>query len=98
MVAVYFALFACLKSFGFTVLSIPFLYAPLVSALVSLAAHPLIELPVLLRKNPDGSFPTWSIIMFSLYLYFVRFFSALRRLHRREAPYTEISEGLFVGG
>ncbi|KAM1748746.1 hypothetical protein ACFX11_009671 [Malus domestica] len=102
MAAVYFALFACLKSSGFTVLSIPFLYASLVSALVSLAAHPLIDLPMLLGKNPDGSFPTWSIIMFSPYLYFVRFFSALRRLHSRdpsrEAPYTEISEGLFVGG
>ncbi|KAM1796396.1 hypothetical protein ACFX13_037171 [Malus domestica] len=93
MVAVYFALFACLKSFGFTVLSIPFLYA----SLVSLAAHPLIDLPMLLGKNLDGSFPTWSIIMFSPYLCFVRFFSALRRLHSREAPYIEISEGLFVG-
>ncbi|KAM1251847.1 hypothetical protein ACFX13_040755 [Malus domestica] len=96
--AVLFALFACLKSSGFTVLSIPFLYASLVLALVSLAAHPLIDLPMLLGKNPDGSFPTWSVIMFSPYLYFVRFSSAFQRLHSREALYTEISEGLFVGG
>ncbi|CAN6562118.1 unnamed protein product [Malus baccata var. baccata] len=96
--AVLFSLFAFLRSSGFTVLSIPFLYASLVSALVSLAAHPSIDLPILLGKNPDGSFPVWSIIMFSPYLYFVRFFSALRRLRSREAPYTEICEGLFVGG
>ncbi|XP_017180175.2 uncharacterized protein [Malus domestica] len=96
--AVLFSLFAFLRSSGFTVLSIPFLYAALVSALVSLAAHPSIDLPMLLGKNPDGSFPVWSIIMFSPYLYFVRFFSALRRLRSREAPYTEICEGLFVGG
>ncbi|XP_048442007.1 uncharacterized protein YnbD isoform X1 [Pyrus x bretschneideri] len=96
--AVYFALFAYLGSSGFTVLSIPFLYASMVSFLVSLAALPSIDLPMLLGKNSDGTFPIWSIIMFSPYLYFVRFFSALRRMQSREAPYTEISEGLFVGG
>ncbi|ONI21461.1 hypothetical protein PRUPE_2G067300 [Prunus persica] len=96
--AVLFFFFANLRRLGFTLLSIPFLYGSLVSMLVSLASHPSIDLPMLLGKNPDGSFPIWSIIMFSPYLYFVRFFSALRRLLSGEAPYSEICEGLYVGG
>ena len=67
-----FFVFTCLTMFGFTFLSLPFLYASLVSLLVSLAAHPLINLPMLLGKNPDGSFPIWAIVMFSPFLYFVR--------------------------
>ena len=68
----------------------------LVSMLVSFASHPSINLPMLLGKSSDGSFPIWSIIMFSPYLYFVRFFSALRRLCSGEAP--TASESLYVGG
>jgi hypothetical protein len=76
----------------------PFLYASLVSMLVSIASHPSINLPMLLGKSSDGSFPIWSRIMFSPYLYFVRLFSALRRFRSGEAPYTQVSEGLYVGG
>lgn len=93
-----FSLFVCLRTFNFTLVSIPFLYASLVSALISIASHPLINLPMLLGKNPDGTFPIWSIIMFSPFLYFVRSFSALRRLLSKEAPYSEICEGVYVGG
>lgn len=93
-----FLFFVFLRSFGFTMLSMPFLYASLVSVLVSIASHPSVNLPVLLGKNPDGSFPIWSIILFSPYLYFVRGFSALRRLFSGEAPYSEICDGLYVGG
>lgn len=93
-----FFLFASLRIYGFTFLSMPFLYASLVSLLVSIAAHPLINLPMLLGKNPDGSFPIWAIIMFSPFLYFVRLFSILRRFSNREEPYTEIYEGIYVGG
>ncbi|CAH1427961.1 unnamed protein product [Lactuca virosa] len=53
---------------------------------------------MLLEKNKDGSFPILSLLMFSPYLYFVRGFSALRRLKSREAPYSEVSKGLYVGG
>uniref|UniRef100_A0A5B7AIB6 Tyrosine specific protein phosphatases domain-containing protein n=1 Tax=Davidia involucrata TaxID=16924 RepID=A0A5B7AIB6_DAVIN len=95
---VLFLLFAYLRSLGLTLLPIPLLYASLVSLLVSIASHPSINLPMLLGKNTDGSFPIWSLIMFSPYLYFVRGFSALRRLGSGEAPYSEISEGLYVGG
>lgn len=91
-------LFAYLRSLDMRVLSIPFLYASLVSILVSIASHPSINLPMLLGKSSDGSFPIWSIIMFSPYLYFVRLFSALRRFRSGEAPYTQVSEGLYVGG
>lgn len=91
-------LFVYLRKLGFVLLSLPFLYASLISILVSIASHPSINLPKLLGKNPDGTFPIWSLVMFSPYLYFVRFFSALRRLSSGEAPYSEICEGLYVGG
>lgn len=93
-----FSLFVYLRTLGFIVLSIPFLYASLISLLVSIASHPLINLPMLLGKSSDGSFPIWSLIMFSPYLFFVRGFSALRRLKSGEPPYSEICEGLYVGG
>ncbi|XP_076920774.1 uncharacterized protein LOC143581991 [Bidens hawaiensis] len=93
-----FTIFAYLRTLNFTIASIPFLYASLVSLLVSLASHPSINLPMLLSKNPDGSFPIWSLIMFSPYLYFVRLFSAIRRLKSKEDPYSEVADGLFVGG
>ncbi|KAJ0764032.1 putative tyrosine specific protein phosphatase [Helianthus annuus] len=93
-----FLTFAYLRTLGFTLHSIPFLYASLVSLLVALASHPSINLPMLLGKNTDGSFPIWSLIMFSPYLYFVRFFSAVRRLKSREDPYSEVVDGVYVGG
>ncbi|KAL7107958.1 hypothetical protein ACP275_06G086700 [Erythranthe tilingii] len=96
--AALFILFAYLRVLSFTLLSIPFLYASLVSFLVAIASHPSINLPILLGKGSDGRFPIWALIIFSPYLYFVRAFSALRRLTSGEAPYTEICEGLFVGG
>ncbi|PWA60973.1 dual specificity protein phosphatase domain-containing protein [Artemisia annua] len=68
------------------------------SLLVSLASHPSINLPTILGKNRDGSFPIWSLIIFSPYLYFVRWVAALKRLKRREVPYTEVYAGLYVGG
>lgn len=93
-----FILFAYVRTLGFTLLSIPILYASLVSFLVSIASHPYINLPLLLGKSSDGSFPIWSRIMFSPYLYFVRLFSTLRRLTSGEPPYSEVCDGLFVGG
>ncbi|XP_059665899.1 uncharacterized protein LOC132311810 [Cornus florida] len=93
-----FLFFAYLSSIGFLFSSIPFLYASLVSMLVSIASHPSINLPMLLGKRTDGTFPIWSRIMFCPYLYFVELFSALRRLSSGEAPYSEICEGLYVGG
>lgn len=94
----HFMLFMLLRSIGFRLLAIPFLYASLVCVLVSLASHPLINLPMLLGKNTDGSFPIWALIMFSPFLYFVRTFSMIRRFMSGEEPYTEICEGVYVGG
>lgn len=96
--ATLFTFFAYLSSFGFKLLAIPFLYASLVSFLVSIASHPFINLPMLLGKGSDGTFPIWALAIFSPYLYFVRTFSALRRMRSGEPPYSEISEGLYVGG
>ncbi|XP_050209441.1 uncharacterized protein LOC126660139 [Mercurialis annua] len=93
-----FLIFIYLRTLEFTILSLPFLYASLVSTLISLASHPAINLPMLLGKSSDGSFPIWSIIMFSPYLFFVRIFSLLRRYSSGEESYNEICEGVFVGG
>ncbi|KAJ4827292.1 hypothetical protein Tsubulata_051368 [Turnera subulata] len=93
-----FLFFACFRAFGFTLLSIPFLYTSLVWGLVSLASHPSINLPMLLGKNPDGSIPIWSKIMFGPYLYIVRAFSLVRRYSLDEDSYTEVCEGVYVGG
>ena len=96
--AFHFVLFMLLRNIGFRLLAIPFLYASLVCVLVSLASHPLINLPMLLGKNTDGSFPIWALIIFSPFLYFVRTFSMIGRFMSREEPYTEICEAVYVGG
>ncbi|KAF1880762.1 hypothetical protein Lal_00011821 [Lupinus albus] len=93
-----FIFFLYLKNLTYTFFSLPFLYASLVDFLVSIASHPSIDLPILLGKNPDGTFPIWSFLIFFPYLYFVRLFSALRRLRSGEPPYTEVDDGLYVGG
>ncbi|GKV39754.1 hypothetical protein SLEP1_g47477 [Rubroshorea leprosula] len=94
----WFLMFILVRRLGFTLLGVPCLYASLVSLLVSIASLPVINLPMLLGKRPDGTFPIWSLIMFGPYLYYVRFFSILRRLKSGEEPYTEICEGVYVGG
>ncbi|KAL3838184.1 hypothetical protein ACJIZ3_022775 [Penstemon smallii] len=96
--AALFIVFTYLRILEFNLLSIPFLYASLVSLLVAITSHPSVNLPMLLGKGSDGRFPIWALIMFSPYLYFVRAFSALRRFTSGEAPYSEICEGLYVGG
>ncbi|KAI4295063.1 hypothetical protein MLD38_040671 [Melastoma candidum] len=95
---VLFLSFVYLRNLGFSLLALPFLYASLVALLVSLASLPLINLPLLLGKNQDGSFPMWALIVFSPYIYFVRVFSILRRLRSGEDPYSEICDGVYVGG
>ncbi|XP_039016387.1 uncharacterized protein YnbD-like [Hibiscus syriacus] len=49
-------------------------------------------------QNPDGTFPILSTILFFPYLYFVRAFSMVRRFLSGEEPYTQVCEGLHVGG
>lgn len=96
--ATLFIIFVYIRNLGFILLSFPVLYASLISLLVSIASNPLINLPILLGKSSDGTFPLWSLVMFCPYLYFVRAFSALRRLKSGEPPYSEVCEGLYVGG
>lgn len=79
-------------------LLVPLLHASLISYLIAIASHPAVNLPLLSGKNSDGTFPIWSMIMFGPFLIFVRVFNILRRLHSREPLYSEISEGLYVGG
>ncbi|WVY97480.1 hypothetical protein V8G54_029631 [Vigna mungo] len=93
-----FLFFVYLKNLGFTLFSLPFLYASLISFLVSIASHPSIDLPMLLGKTTDGAFPLFSLIFFGPYIYFVRVFSMLRRLRSGEPPYTQVHDYLYVGG
>ncbi|KAK1275944.1 putative dual specificity protein phosphatase DSP8 [Acorus gramineus] len=93
-----FFIFVYLRGLGITLVPIVFLHASLVSFLVSFASHPSVNLPLLLGKSSDGSFPLWSVVLFGPYLAFIRTFVFLRRLRSREPLYTEISEGLYVGG
>lgn len=86
------------RRFGFSLLAIPLLYASLISWLISIASHPSINLPMLLGKNPDGTFPIWSTVMFFPYLYLTRVFSMVRRSINGEEPYSKLCEGLYVGG
>ncbi|CAH1448850.1 unnamed protein product [Lactuca virosa] len=53
---------------------------------------------MLLGKKHRRILPNLVSTHFSPYLYFVRGFSALRRLKSRKAPYSEVSKGLYIGG
>ncbi|KAJ4799376.1 hypothetical protein LUZ62_050622 [Rhynchospora pubera] len=86
------------RKLGLKWFSYPLLYASLISYLVSVASHPSINLPLLLGKSSDGSFPVWSKVIFAPFLIFIRIFVPVRRFKRREPLYTEISDGLYVGG
>ncbi|CAN6438919.1 unnamed protein product [Victoria cruziana] len=81
-----------------TIFSMPFLHASLASFLISIASHPYLNLPLILGKNPNGSFPLWSYILFGPYLIFIRIYVYFRRLKRREPLYNEIIDGIYVGG
>ncbi|KAF8403281.1 hypothetical protein HHK36_011383 [Tetracentron sinense] len=95
---VMFLVFACLRSSGLTLFSIPFLHASLVDFLVSITSLPSVNLPLLLGKSIDGRIPIWSILVFSPFFCLVRFFAFWWSFKGREAPYSEICEGLYVGG
>ena len=83
---------------GATLISFPLIYASMIAMLVCIASHPAIDLPLLLGKASDGSFPLWSWIMFSPFLLFIHMFVLLRRFVKNEPLYTEIADGVFVGG
>lgn len=87
-----------LKKSGFTYMPIPLLVGALVGYSVSIASHPSINLPSLLGKRSDGSFPLWAKFIFGPYLVSVRLYAVLKRLKRRESLYNEVSENLYVGG
>nr|XP_019702475.1 uncharacterized protein LOC105034228 isoform X1 [Elaeis guineensis]XP_019702476.1 uncharacterized protein LOC105034228 isoform X1 [Elaeis guineensis] len=89
--------FYFLKDSGVTMIHIPLLHASLVDYLVAIASLPAVNLPLLLGKSSDGSFPLWSMLIFGPFLASARIFVFLRRLKSREPAYSKISEGLYVG-
>lgn len=96
--SILFLAFVYFRNCGIILVPIPFLHASLVAALVAIASHPAVNLPLLLGKSSDGKFPLWSMLLFGPFLVFVRIFVFLRRLKDREPMYSEIAEGLYVGG
>lgn len=93
-----FLAFVRLKELGLVMISIPVVHASLVDFLIAIASHPAVNLPLLLGKSSDGSFPLWSILLFGPFLAFVRVYVLFKRLKRNEAAYNEIVEGLYLGG
>jgi hypothetical protein len=83
---------------GMKLLALPLVYACMIALLVSIASHPSIDLPLLLGKTSSGSFPLWSWIMFSPFLLFIHLFMLFRRFVKNEPLYTEIADGVYVGG
>ncbi|PKU87808.1 uncharacterized protein LOC110092594 [Dendrobium catenatum] len=98
MASALFLLFLFFKRLQLPFLYIPILYSSLISFLVSIASHPYVNLPLLLGKSSDGTFPLWTTLLFGPFLFFIRIFVFLRRRMIGEPLFTEISEGLFVGG
>lgn len=98
MATALFLLFVLFKSLNLPLLSILLLYTSLISYLVSIASHPYLNVPLLLGKSSDGTFPLWSTLLFGPFLFSIRIFVFLRRMMIGEPLFTEISEGLFVGG
>ncbi|CAA7400221.1 unnamed protein product [Spirodela intermedia] len=96
--AVLFLGFLCTRNSGIALVPVFLLHASLVSSLVAITSHPSLNLPLLLGKSSDGTFPLWSILLFAPYLVFIRIFVFLRRLKSREPVYSEIIQGLYVGG
>jgi hypothetical protein len=86
------------QGLGVTLISFPLIYASIIAILVSIASRPSIDLPLLLGKASDGSFPLWSWIIFSPFLLFIHLFVLLRRFVKNEPLYTEVADGVFVGG
>lgn len=95
---VLFIAFILIREFGWAFIHIPLLHASLVAYLVAIASLPSVNLPLLLGKGSDGSFPLWSLLIFSPFLVFVRMVVFVRRIRSREPLYSEVSEGIFVGG
>ncbi|CAA6663728.1 unnamed protein product [Spirodela intermedia] len=85
--AVLFLGFLCTRNSGIALVPVFLLHASLVSSLVAITSHPSLNLPLLLGKSSDGSFPLWSILLFAPYLVFIRIFVFLRRLKSREPVY-----------
>lgn len=89
-----------IKSGTALIAAIPLLYDSFIAYVVTFASHPSVDLPLILGKDSAGRFPLWSKILFGPFLVFARLYVMFKRVRRRgrEPVYSEIAEGLFVGG
>lgn len=75
------------------------LQASAVGLTAAVCSHPSVNHTALFAKDAsDGSFPLWSHLLFYPYLYSLRAYVLLRRLKNREPVFTQVADGLYVGG
>eukprot|EP00250_Pteridium_aquilinum_P006149 c16121_g1_i2 orf=286-993(+) len=79
-------------------LLVPLVHASAVGFLVALSAHPIVNFVHLFGKSRDGYFPWWSHVLFYPYMCIAKGYVYAKRRHASEPVYTEVSEGIFVGG
>ncbi|HSI84384.1 MAG TPA: hypothetical protein VK970_11415, partial [Candidatus Methylacidiphilales bacterium] len=90
-----------LAVFGLAIMSdhvvtmVAWLYFGITLALVSLAY--LLHRPDLFGKRKDGSVPVWSYLVYLSYYQLNHLSLAIYRLQSAEAPWHQISPGLFLG-
>eukprot|EP00249_Psilotum_nudum_P017682 c26439_g1_i1 orf=608-1339(-) len=96
--AVLFSAVFALRRTASTYVLLPPLHTSLVFTLVAVSSHPVFNFTQLFCKDPDGSFPWWSRLLFCPYLYSTRGYVLMRRIMTGEAVYSRVSEGLYVGG
>lgn len=96
--ALVFGSYLTLKDSVPSFISLPLLQASLVGFAAATSALPSVNYTALFGKSSDGSFPWWSYALYYPYLVSLKTYVNVRRLKTKEPLYTEISQGLFVGG
>lgn len=77
---------------------VPLVQASAVGFLVAVSAHPTLNFVHLFQKSSDGYFPWWSHVLYFWFMYTTKGYVYARRKQTSEPVYTEVSEGLYVGG
>ena len=84
-----------------SLLVLPLLQSTIVGFLVATCSHPTINYTHLFGKSETGIIPWWSYLLFYPYISLAQGYVYARRKKAinttREPPYSEVSEGIFVG-
>ncbi|KAI5075119.1 hypothetical protein GOP47_0009195 [Adiantum capillus-veneris] len=77
---------------------VPLVQASAIGFLVAVSALPSLNFVGLFRKSRDGYFPWWSHVLHFWYMSMAKGYVYARRKQTSEPAYTEVSNGLYVGG